>query len=83
MPNRNTQRRIAPWFRSRDPVVIYADKFTVTSIDRVGVPIKGPTTPGYWWGADDGWTGPFATHAEALADGRNFLEDYFSRSSRR
>lgn len=77
--NINTQHRVASWFRSVEPSVIYADEFLVERLAKGPFPIKGPTEPGWWWGADDGWTGPFPTEAEARADGRSFLRHYFGR----
>jgi hypothetical protein len=71
---RNTPNRIAPWFRSRNPAVIYVDQFTIDAMKRATFPIKGPTAPGFWWSADDGWNGPFASSEEAAEKGRDFLK---------
>lgn len=75
MPNRNVQGRVAAWFVSLEPVVIYADEFMVATGDRTTVYVDMPTEPGYWWGADRGWTGPFPTEIEAREAGRLHLKN--------
>ena len=79
MTTRNVQRRVAPWFQSSEPVVGYVDEFTVKAMKESREVVKGPTAPGHWWSADDGWTGPFQTHEAALQDGRSFLAQYRRR----
>jgi hypothetical protein len=74
--NRNVQHRIAPWFTGRDPAVAYVDQHMVDVFKNTPEKTKAPTAPGHWWSADDGWTGPFASHDAALADGRAFLKAY-------
>ena len=73
MPNRNIQRRVAPWFRSLEPVVIYVDEHTIEATKRSKEVFKGPDAPGFWWSADAGWTGPFETYILARTAGRDFL----------
>lgn len=54
---------------------MYVDEFTIAAVEKSKLPIKCPTEPGHWWGADDGWTGPFSTAEAAREDGRAFLKN--------
>ncbi len=75
MANRNVQGQVAVWFKGNEPTVIYADKFMVAVGAQKGFPADMPTAPGYWWGADRGWTGPFPTEQEARDAGRLQLKN--------
>jgi len=79
---KNTPYRIAEWFTGREPAVIYVDQFYVDAMKRSGIQVKVPSSPGHWWGADDGWTGPFNTREEALTDGRKAIQLHRNQRSR-
>ena len=81
MANRNVQGQVAVWFKGNEPTVIYADKFMVAVGAKKDFPADMPTAPGYWWGADRGWTGPFPTENLAKEAGRLFLKN--NRNTRR
>ena len=78
MPNRNVQRRVATWWKKTEPMVGFVDQLLVDSFERSSVPTKSPTAPGWWWSANDGWTGPFDTEFKAREEGRAFLKAYFA-----
>lgn len=81
--NRNIQQRVAPWFTGRDPAVVFVDEFTVEAFRRSPEVVKAPTAPGWWWSADDGWTGPFDSGQAAWDDGQAFLKTHKERKRAR
>lgn len=66
-------RRVAPWYRAHEPVVVRVDEHMATTMRAVPFLPGLPSAPGYWWGADGRWHGPHDTAGAARAEGRRAL----------